>query len=189
VSAAVPTAAVGAAATGLPVPPAPPRLRVVPAPLSAPPYDDEPAPAPRLRLVPAAPEVVAPACFDPRRFDEAWFEPERTPADQLPPVRRHAAVVVQALVEVFAGARPLQQLRRELSMELYAEVYARLEGNTRRTTTRPDPRSVRSTHVQTRPEGIAEACATVRKGGRIVAVALRFEGYGDGWVCTELEGL
>jgi hypothetical protein len=169
--------------------PVPSRLRVVPAPASSPPYDDETAPAPVLRLVPTGPNAVAPAPWEPRTFDEAWFVPERTPTVELPPVRRHAQLVVQALVEVFAGARPLQQLRRQLSMELYAEVYARLEGNRRRTTTRPDPRSVRSTHVQTRPEGIAEACATVRKGDRVVAVALRFEGYGGVWVCTELEGM
>jgi len=161
----------------------------VPAPVSAPPYDDERPSTPTLRLVPTGPQAVAPAPLDPRSFEEAWFVPERTPTRALPPVRRHAAVVIQALVEVFAGARPLQQLRRQLSMELYSEVYARLEGNSRRVTTRPDPRSVRSTHVQTRPEGIAEACATVRKGDRLVAIALRFEGYGGAWVCTELEGM
>lgn len=170
--------------------PVPTRLSVAPAPAAAPPYDDEVLPGtPALRLVPTGPDAVAPTSFDPRVLDEAWLDPERTPTAELPSAHRHAAVVVQALVEVFAGVRPLQQLRRQLSMELYAEVYARLEGNSRRMTTRPDPRSVRSTHVQTRPEGIAEACATVRRGQRVVAVALRFEGFGGTWVCTELEGM
>jgi hypothetical protein len=167
----------------------PSRLRVVAAPPSAPPFDDDLAAAPHLRLVPTGPHAVAPAAFDPRAFDEAWFVPERTPTAELPALRRHAGLVVQALVEVFAGARPLQQLRRQLAMELYAELYARLEGNARRRVPRPDPRSVRSVHVQTRPEGIAEVCATVRRGQRLVAVALRFEGYGGSWVCTELEGM
>jgi hypothetical protein len=36
---------------------------------------------------------------------------------------------------------------------------------------------------------VVEACATVRSRGRLAAVALRLEGFGGRWVCTDLEGL
>jgi hypothetical protein len=47
---------------------------------------------------------------------------------------------------------------------------------------------VRSVHVQERPEGVAEVCATVHRNGRAGAVALRLEGRNGAWRCTELVG-
>jgi hypothetical protein len=47
---------------------------------------------------------------------------------------------------------------------------------------------VRSVHVQERPDGVAEVSATVRRGGRYAAVALRLEGVDGQWRCTELAG-
>jgi hypothetical protein len=49
--------------------------------------------------------------------------------------------------------------------------------------------AVRSLHVQERPEGVAEVCATVRRGPRMAAIALRLEGIGGRWCCTELAGV
>jgi hypothetical protein len=48
---------------------------------------------------------------------------------------------------------------------------------------------VRSLHVQQRPEGVAEVCATVRRGERTAAIARRLEGVGGRWCCTDLAGL
>jgi hypothetical protein len=162
-------------------------LRLLPAPCSEPPYDDErpggrPLPLrPRsfgarpLRIVPALPQ------------DETWGA-ERTPVSDLPPARPFAHALVQRLLEVLAGVRPLAQLQRDTSLDVYdalervVTTRARVEGP------RPDGRAVRSIRVQQRPEGIAEVSATVRRGRRYGAVALRLEGVDGAWRCTELVG-
>lgn len=163
-------------------PSGPPRLRVVLAPPSAPPYDDEPGGPPLLRLVPAPAEPVV---LD----DSAWFTEERTPTAELPDPRVFVSVLLQGLLEVLAGARSLTQLRRQTTVELYAELSERLQGGQVVRGGRPEPGAVGRVHAQEWPEGIAEACATVRRHGRLSAVAVRVEGFGGRWVCCEVEGL
>ena len=51
---------------------------------------------------------------------------------------------------------------------------------------RPVTGAVRSLHVQEHADGVAEVCATVRRGQRMAAVALRLEGLSGRWTCTEL---
>jgi hypothetical protein len=162
-----------------------PALRLVPAPPSAPPYDDEPGTAPILRLVtPLAPlPEVGP--FD----DDAWVAAARTPTAALPAAQGFARVLLQAVLEVAAGVRPVKQLQRDTSPELYTRLLETLSGRPRATGTRPDQRAIRSVHVQQRPEGIAEVCATVRHGERTLALALRLEGLDGRWKCTELLGV
>jgi len=48
---------------------------------------------------------------------------------------------------------------------------------------------VRSLHLQERPEGVVEVCATVQRGTRAGAFALRLEGLDGRWRCTELLGV
>ena len=163
------------------VPVVAPSLRVVPAPPCAPPYDDEGG-TPLLRLVAQPLEPFVP--------DETpWFTEDRTPTAELPEARVFVGRLLQALVEVLAGARPLLQLRLQLDVDLYAEIAERLQGGRHDRGARPEPRSVGRVHAQERAEGVVEACAVVRRSGRLVAVALRLEGHCGRWVCTELEGL
>ena len=173
--------------TALPTEPAPtavrPPLRLVPAPASAPPYDDEPGGAPRLRLV--ASPVAEPAPYD----EQAWLAVERTPSAQLPASKAFARILVQGLLEVAAGVRPVKQLQRDTTPELYTALADRLVHRSRGTGARPNQRAVRSLHVQERPEGVAEVCATVRRAGRTAAIAFRLEGHDGRWKCTELAGL
>jgi hypothetical protein len=158
-------------------------LRLVAAPVSAPPYDDEVG-APVLRLVrTAAPEKPTP--FD----DNAWLAAERTATAELPASHVFARTLVQGVLEVLAGVRSIKQLRRDTSPELYASLAASLEGRDMPRGRRPDLRAVRSVHVQERPEGVVEACATVQRDGRLGALALRLEGFEGRWRCTELVGL
>lgn len=162
-----------------------PALRLVPAPISAPPYDDEPGGAPRLRLV--APLTVTP---DPAPLgDDAWLAAERTPTAELPGSQAFARVLVQGVLEVIAGVRPLKQLQRDTTPELYASLADNLTRRPRATGTRPNRRAVRSLHVQERPEGVAEVCATVQRGARTIALALRLEGLDGHWRCTQLVGV
>jgi hypothetical protein len=180
---AVPTPATAPLRPVDPHPWARPVLRVVPAPDCAPPFDDDPAPAPLPLLRPVAPAQVSPG-WD----DSAWFSEDRTPSAQLPPVEPLARLLVQGLVEVLSGARPLRLFRMHLEVELYAAFETRLEGGRRRSGPRPQ-QVLRSLHAQVRPEGVAEVCATVRRGDRCAAVALRLEGFCGRWLCTEVEGL
>lgn len=195
-----------------------PALRLVPAPCWEPPYDDERDPlettAPSLRLVvtPDAPPPPPPALPRPipertttgrpaEKADEDDDEDgldadereherrRRTPVESLPPARRFAHAMLQRLVEVDAGVRPLAQLERDLTLEAFEDLAARYAGSTRTPGPRPTAASVRSVHVQTRPEGVAEVCGTVLRGARPVAVALRLEGRDGTWRCTDLVGL
>jgi hypothetical protein len=137
---------------------------------------------PYLRLV-AVPE-------EPVVLDEtAWFTEDRTPTAELPDARTFTAVLLQGLVEVLAGARPLTQLRLQTTVELYAELQERLQDGRVVRGGRPEPRVVRSVHTQERPEGVVEACATVSRNGKLTAVALRLEGFSGRWLAVDVEGL
>jgi hypothetical protein len=166
-------------------------LTLLPVPASAPPYDDERT-GPVLVGPPAEP--LGPLrSLPPLRLVPVLDEPEpvpaRTPAEDLPPVRPVAHALVQGLLEVLAGVRPLTQLRRRTTIELYERLEELVETRPRPTGPRPSPGAVRSVHVQARPEGVAEVCATVLRGRRAGAVALRLEGLEGRWCCTDVEGL
>lgn len=172
-----------AASTEAPIP-FRPALRLLPAPVSCPPYDDEPGPAPVLRLV-TNPAPVAVVDLD----ADAWLSAERTPTAELPPVRGVAAALVRGVLDVLAGVRGVAQLRRDTTAELYADLIPVLTGARDTQGPRPDARAIRSLHVQERPEGIVEVCATVVRRGRPSALALRLEGLDGRWKCTELVGI
>jgi hypothetical protein len=117
-----------------------------------------------------------------------WLEPARTRASDLPPAQPFAHALVQRLLEVLAGVRPLKQLQRDTSLDVYDELERVLTARPRPGGPRPDGRAVRSIRVQQRPEGIAEISATVRRGDRYGALAMRLEGVNGTWRCTELIG-
>lgn len=177
--------------------PALPALRLLPVPSSEPPYDDElpvrladPATAPLgpLRGLAPAPLRLVPAL--PGHGDEDEDErPARTPVSALPPARPVAHALVQGLLEVLAGVRPVSQLQRGTTPELFLELEQVVHGRPRPGGARPVTGAVRSLHVQERAEGVAEVCATVRRGPRLAAIALRLEGIGGRWCCTELAGI
>ena len=173
-----------------------PALRLLPVPVSEPPYDDELparavapmtpigplrglAPAP-LRLVPALPTAVP---------DDEEDGPRRTPSSDLPPARPVAHALVQGLLEVLGGVRPVSQLQRTTTPELFTQLEQVVHSRPRAVGARPLTGAVRSLHVQERPDGVAEVCATVRRGPRMAAMALRLEGIDGRWCCTELAGI
>lgn len=170
-----------------------PPLRLLPVPACEPPYDDErpvrlvatPAPLGPLRALTPPPLRLVPTPGS-AEDDEA---PSRTPVSDLPPARPVAQALVQGLLEVMAGVRPVSQLQRGTTPELFAQLEQVVHGRPRAVGARPVTGAVRSLHVQERPEGVAEVCATVRRGPRLAAVALRLEGIRGRWTCTELAGL
>ena len=233
-----PTTPLALAAPGLPA------LRLLPAPATEPPYDDEPGQGAGLRLVhpapvsaartatavqPAAllaPSVLAPpdlappvlvtpvlvpaapparAATQPPAVRPLAAQPPagqavagRAPAAQAPaaqppaaqpPARPFAVALVQRLLEVRAGVRPLPQLQRDTTPGLYADLERVLTARPRSTGRRPTRKDVLSVHVQERPDGVAEVCATVARGERAAALALRLQAAQGRWFCTELAGL
>lgn len=187
-----------------------PTLRLLPAPVSDPPYDDERPASPALRLVgpadcaprltPSTPRPAAalghlrPPALSTVRVHRRSDDPDdddvvRTPSAELPPPRAFAHALVQRVLETWAGVRPLPQLQRDTSPDLYAHLEAALGARPVPRGTRPTGRDVRSLHVQQRPDGVAEVCATVHRGTRTAALALRLEGRRGRWICTELVGV
>lgn len=217
-----------------------PVLRMLPAPASEPPYDDELPHPPELRLL--APLVLgrqdesSPALAGPQPFDDGPLRvtpgghiplplaqralgralvdgdapraavpdgvelddeaataadalARRTAVAALPSPQRFCRALLQGLVEVLAGVRPVAQLQRDLTLDAYGELERAVGRAGRATGARPSLRAVRSLHVQTRPEGVAEVCATVERGTRPVAVALRLEGRDGAWQVTDLVGV
>lgn len=177
--------------------PALPPLRLLPVPASEPPYDDElphrPAPPARAPVGPLGALARRPLHLVPdpppaARADELCCA-TRTVADELPPARPVAHALVQGLLEVLAGVRPVSQLQRTTTPELFSQLEQVVHHRPRPGGNRPGTGAVRSLHVQQRPEGIAEVCATVQRGPRLAAVALRLESIGGRWCCSQLVGL
>ncbi len=114
------------------------------------------------------------------------------PADLLPDTaaRDWAGRFVQAVVEVIAGDRPLQQLLRWTDERVYADLSRRVRilGQTTSAASRhrTERSHVRSVHVfQPRPDA-AEVAAHVRHGARSRAVAARLEAERGRWTCIAL---
>jgi hypothetical protein len=155
------------------------------------------APALHLRVlpgtggVPSRPTSGRGAAADP---DLADFGPQPTARADLPEPRAWGGRLVQALVEVLAGDRPAGQLVRWTSGEVYDDVTALVPVRARPGRPRPPGRTgppsratVRSVHVTEPADGVAEVAATVTRGRRTTAVALRLEGLDGRWQCTALE--
>ncbi|BBH16502.1 hypothetical protein Back2_07890 [Nocardioides baekrokdamisoli] len=102
--------------------------------------------------------------------------------------------VVQAIVEIVGGDRPLTQAVRWTSPQVYKQlgrrtahlgrVGAYTPGVGRVQRVRPRVSGVRSSASA---DGIVEAAITVRTGPRARAVAARFEQAEDRWICTVLD--
>jgi hypothetical protein len=170
------------------------RIRLLPAPSSEPPYDDELDGAPAgatgtlplpfdewdlgvplraLHAVPAAPPVWSP------------IDPDRSvPAEPIS--RERATVVVRVLAEFLAGARPRQQLAGLAMPGLVTALH-------RPRTWRPDDTgrvqlpAVRSVHVTQPSATVAEVCAVIRRGPRHHALAVRLRLHRGRWVATTVQ--
>lgn len=100
-----------------------------------------------------------------------------------PPLARWTRSFVQALLEVQCGRRPVQQLLRWTSMEVYEQVRHRA----RRPWRIKAPPVVTSVRWSEPCEGVAEVSAVVQLGPRRHAVALRLEDDSGRWRCTAVE--
>jgi len=176
------------------------RLRVVPAPSWEPPgrapRPSSPGRTPAVQgtlalafvlpsglpAEPAAPDLaLAPAprrAWEPEDSDDE--PPDYTARAQLTDPRMWAARLGQAVLEVLSGGRPVTQLLRWTSAQVYAELAEHRAGHSLRR------ESVRSVHVCEPADGVAEAALVVAGSERPRAVALRLEGLRGRWVCTAI---
>ena len=163
-----------------------PTLRVLPIPALDPPYDDErdPQAPPTVGTLALAFPPVADAL--PLRLVPPALPRPSDAGGNPPNVRVWSARLVQAIVEVFVGARPAAQLSQVTTLDVLHQLerwsgrFAVRRGETQH------PRVV-SVHVCEPGDGVAEACATVDTGPRRRAFALRLEATGAQWRCTALE--
>jgi hypothetical protein len=97
---------------------------------------------------------------------------------------------VQAVVEVIAGDRPLQQLIRWTDARVYSDLSRRVRilGLTTSAASRhrTERSHVRSVHISQPHQHAAEVAAHVRHGARSRAVAARLEAERGRWTCTAL---
>lgn len=136
-----------------------------------------------LAVVPQAPEGVRVVRRGPARSPSP-----RDGGVERPEPGAWVARLVQAVVEVLAGDRPLLQLMRWLDLSVYEHLAEHLTNRAGRLPgTRPGPvQAVRSVHLCEPRTGVVEAAVVVGSGARVRAVALRLEGAGGRWRCTRL---
>ena len=107
---------------------------------------------------------------------------------------RFSGRIVQAVVEIVGGDRPVSQVLRWTTPAVYQDLGRRAQLVARAVGRRPGQGGVQGTRphvVGVRTcfvsEQVAEVSAHVRYGRRSRAVAARFERHRDRWVCSALE--
>lgn len=112
--------------------------------------------------------------------------PRSDPApDQLPDPRAVAGPLVLAAQEALTGTRPLAQLTRWVTPELYTRLAEALP-LTRTTTTRRRAR-VLSVRAENTSPGVAEVTVVLHDGSRVRAAAARLETHRGRWRATVLD--
>ena len=136
-----------------------------------------------LPVVPQAPDGVRVV-----RRSPGLTPARRSSSPERPEPGAWVARLVQAVVEVLAGDRPLLQLMRWLDISVYEHLAEHVTNRAGRPPgVRPGPvRAVRSVHLCEPRAGVVEAAVVVGSGARVRAVAVRLEGARGRWRCTRL---
>ncbi|MGH3506364.1 MAG: Rv3235 family protein [Nocardioidaceae bacterium] len=116
-------------------------------------------------------------------------EPAEGPPEG-PTVEGWAARLVQAVLEVLTGDRPLTQLIRWTDERVYAEIDQRLgvvQARRLGVAGRQGRQKVATVHVCQVSSDRAEVAARVTNGRRSRAVAARLERHRGRWVCTAIQ--
>lgn len=110
-------------------------------------------------------------------------------AADLPDPERFVGLAARCAAEILAGQRPVEQLSRWLSPDLYSAL-ARRTGLAMRLLGKPAARTclhVRSTRLYQVSAGVYEAAVLLDDGKQVRAAALRIEAQAQRWVVTHLD--
>lgn len=157
-----------------------------------------PIPLPRRRGWQSADHVLSPDCVQGSLALAYPVPGEHTPVAPDSPgggdPQRWAAAFVQAVVEVIASDRPLNQLVRWTSHGVYADIARRKQisaqsraSGAQRTPPRSGRHQVATVHVCQPTAEALEIAARVTTGNRSRAVAARLDYLNSRWTCTALD--
>ncbi|MGB3187309.1 MAG: Rv3235 family protein [Ornithinimicrobium sp.] len=118
---------------------------------------------------------------------EASFEAQPTSASDLPDPTAWAGQALRVVLEVMDGSRPARQLSRWVTRGIQDRAARRGLLARQRGGRGHRVNLVRSVHVCTPRDGVAEVAALVVHNGRHRAVALRLEGVDGRWLISALE--
>lgn len=118
---------------------------------------------------------------------DTFFGPQATATDDLPEARAWADRMIRALLEIYAGTRPVDQLSRWMAPEVRERVARRAQLARRRGPQRAQPPRVRALRECHPADGVCEIAAVVHLDGRVRALALRMSGVDGRWLITALE--
>lgn len=184
----------------------PRRLRRVPVPVTQPPFDDELTDRSCANVaetshaqgtlavkfilrsgVPATPEPSDyPVPLGCEEDDVAGNATPLPPDVELPDPGRWAVMVAQAAVECLLGPRPVQQLVRWTTEQVYQALVERIGGRGSVVVTAGRVRAVRICRPAAR---VIESTVVIDVGRRARSVALRLEARDNRWLCTALDVL
>jgi len=134
---------------------------------------------------PAPPPGPRPRAGTPAPSGDRDFGPTWTRRADLPDAAVAGRQVVTLALEAFAGRRPLSQLQRAVSPQLYAALST--GRRPRWCSEGTAPLAITSVRVCEPVDGVAEVTAVARRAGRVHAVAARLEGVDGRWRCTALQ--
>jgi len=103
----------------------------------------------------------------------------------LPEPKAWTKQLVTGFAEVLIGERPLFQLMRWVSFEVYLEIDRNIKQRDSKNKQRIRP-LIRSVHIDQTSENVVEAIAVIQKGNRGRGMGIRLEAEVDRWRCTEL---
>ena len=108
------------------------------------------------------------------------FSPQPTSASQLPDLRTWTLKFGISVLEIYASRRQPTQLSRWCHRSIYTELLKSVGSQ-------EDVGKIRKLYQSQPLDGISESTLTVRFGARVRALAIRFEGVDQRWLCTALE--
>ncbi|MSW74055.1 MAG: hypothetical protein F2814_01925 [Actinobacteria bacterium] len=118
----------------------------------------------------------------PSTFDDEFdpdFLPQPTSALDLPELNNWTLRFATCVLEIWAGRRSASQVTRMCHRRIFTELVA-ASGSMK------EVGRIRTVHQSEPLDGICESTITVRFGERLRALAIRFEGVDNRWLCTSL---
>lgn len=103
----------------------------------------------------------------------------------LPEPKAWTKQLVTGIAEVLIGERPIFQLMRWVSFDVYLEIDKNIKQRDSKNKQRIRP-LIRSVHIDQTSENVVQAIAVIQKGKRGRGIGIRLEAEDDRWRCTEL---